>query len=104
MEVSPTLPLLPLRGPQALMARSFDEFMKEKAHLWAGTGKTNYFDDVERQRVSSPVESKVPQEFPEADESAIEGRVIAGYPDFGHYMLKYWKFDPKCTSSLQDGC
>jgi hypothetical protein len=86
------------------MARSFDEFMKEKAHLWAGTGKTNYFDDVERQRVSSPVESKVPQGFPEADESAIEGRVLEGYPDFGHNMLKYWKFDPKCTSSLQDVC
>lgn len=30
---------------------------------------------------------------------AIAGQTMQGYPDFGHNMLKYWKFDSKCSSA-----
>ncbi|ORY28005.1 pyridoxal phosphate-dependent transferase [Naematelia encephala] len=81
---------------------SFQDFVKEKAILWVGANTIEY-DEVDRHRalqeepainglavqtgsVKSPLE--------DADESQIVGKIMDGYPEFGHGMLKYWKFAP----------
>ncbi|WWD20884.1 hypothetical protein CI109_105361 [Kwoniella shandongensis] len=62
----------------------FEEFIKAKSSLWKDL-PSDWFTDVERHRGSS--------EDSDGDESKIEGKTVEGSPEFGHDMLKYWKFN-----------
>ena len=81
--------------------------MKEKAHVWTGM-ETNEYDEVERHRAldSLPAYKKGPADSPDigidGDESKILGKTMEGYPDFGHSMKKFWKFDRDCAYLLLD--
>lgn len=55
---------------------SFDEFLRDKAAVWAGTDSE--FAEVE------------------AAQDEIVGAKVEGFPDFGHNMKKYWPFAKSC--------
>ncbi len=71
--------------------------------MWTGM-ETDQYDEVERNRAlkSLPGYRKGPAESPDVgldgEEEKIMGRTMEGYPDFGHDMLKYWKFEKTCMS------
>ncbi|KAK8850714.1 hypothetical protein IAR55_004634 [Kwoniella newhampshirensis] len=78
----------------------FEEFIEAKASLWNHL-PSDWFSDVDRQRVLQEelavAESRTqtsPSSASDADgdESTVEGKVVEGFPDFGHDMLKYWGF------------
>lgn len=64
-----------------LMDGSFDEFVRDKAAVWAGTDSE--FAEVEAAHVNG------------GDE--IVGAKADGFPDFGHNMKQYWPFAKTCT-------
>ena len=83
--------------------RSFEQFLRDKAHLWTGMDTTEY-DEVEQHRALATLPG-APQGNPAAspdeigldgEEAKLLGRTKDGYPEFGHGMLKYWKFDKDC--------
>jgi len=94
--------LCPASGDKALTT-SFEEFMKEKAHLWVGKSTTEY-DEVERHRALAELggtphghPAKSPDEIGlDGDESKIVGKTAEGFPDFGHNMLQYFRFNKGC--------
>lgn len=57
---------------------SFDEFLRDKAAVWAGTDSE--FAEVEAAH----------------GEDELVGRKVDGYPDFGHNMKQYWPFASTC--------
>lgn len=65
---------------------SFESFLRDKADAWA-QGKHWEFDDVEKAR------------NPDASSPELEGQKVAGYPEFGRGMRKFWKFKDGCESS-----
>jgi hypothetical protein len=88
----------------------FADFLKEKAHVWTGL-ETTEFDEVERRRAldSMPGYKQGPATCPDetwmdGDESKILGKTMEGFPEFGHAMRKFWKFDKDCGSSLRIVC
>jgi len=95
------------RGSQLTI--SFEEFMKEKAHLWVGKSTTE-FDEVERHRALATLPgtphghpAKSPDEIGlDGDESKIIGKTAEGFPDFGHNMLQYFRFNKGCTSPFPE--
>ena len=84
--------------------RSFEDFMKEKAHLWIGKSTTEY-DEVERHRALATLPgtphghpAKSPDEIGlDGDESKIVGKTAEGLPDFGHNMLQHFRSHKGCT-------
>ena len=76
--------------------------MKDKASVWMGADTTQY-DDVDRYHALETMpgvengrlaaSSEEYQIY--GDESKIEGKIMKGFPDFGHNMRQYWMFDKK---------
>lgn len=69
---------------------SFESFLRDKADAWA-QGKHWEFEDVEKARNGS------------SDESELAGQKVAGYPEFGKGMRKYWKFREGCEYDQRSG-
>ncbi len=80
--------------------------MTQKASLWIGT-QTKEYDEVERQRAIASLASG--QQAMDSDDTAkgkvngehdeIEGKIVEGFEEFGHNMVKYWGFDKDCELS-----
>ena len=70
---------------------SFEDFMRDKAHLWAKPEQSWYMAEVDEFHggVAGQPEPKTVEIF---------GQRIEGYPDFGHGMLKHWRFVKDCES------
>jgi len=89
-----------------LRSGSFEDFMKDKASAWMGS-ETGEYDEVDQHRAlqTQPGMKQARTDSPRDDdrgdgaEGKIKGKVMKGFPDFGHHMHRYWKFDKKCASS-----
>lgn len=64
--------------------------MRDKASFWMGVD-TDEYADVDQLRGSQAEPAVSKSEVGEVAD-LLEGRTLKGYPDFGHGMLKYWKF------------
>lgn len=67
---------------------------------------TTEYDEVEQHRALATLPD-APQGKPalspdatgmDGEEAKVLGRTMKGYPDFGHGMSKYWKFNKDCES------
>jgi hypothetical protein len=87
---------------------SFAAFLRDKAHVWTGLDTTEY-KEVERHRAleSLPGYQQGPAQSPDeigmdGEEEKVLGRKVKGYPDFGHNMKQYFKFDKDCKHARSE--
>ncbi|ORX40856.1 pyridoxal phosphate-dependent transferase [Kockovaella imperatae] len=75
---------------------SFEDFLRDKAHLWTGSETSEFFEDSAKyHNPNAAVQDS-------ASEVIIAGQKVEGYPDFGHGMLKFWLF-PRELTYLNNG-